>query len=93
MISPYPCFSEITYPNKEHDEVMYMYLNTPFFAFMMIVRSYHIFKLILNQSYYMTPRSQRVSMIYGTEFSYSFAIKSEFTQRPMLMVLFLLGYW
>jgi hypothetical protein len=75
MISPYPWFYNLSYPNYNNNKVFDMYMNTPLLTFMMLYRTYHIVKIILNQSMFMSSRGERISKVFGIHHGYRFAIK------------------
>lgn len=51
------------------------YVNTPIFWIWSIIRLYHIFRVILESSYFMTPRSFRLCTFFGFRWKYMYALR------------------
>jgi len=93
MISPYPWFYNSKFQSISNGEKMMVYSNTPLLVFMMFSRTYHFAKILLNQSYYMTSRADRIGKFFGHDHGYPYALKWELKKRSFFIVLLSFSYF
>lgn len=93
MITPYPWFVGVTYPSHSLNNKEHTYMNTPLLIFMMWLRTYHLAKMLIYRSMYMSSRAERVNKMFSISWGYMFAIRWEFKQHSFSIVLSMFAYW
>lgn len=72
LISPYPWLYDTEYEQFKDGHKIQFYFNTFLLTLMIIFRTYHLLRAILQLSIFMTPRAERMTRIFTPESKFTF---------------------
>ncbi|CAI2387719.1 unnamed protein product [Moneuplotes crassus] len=100
FVTPYQWIYEEEYSYTSEDQEVRFYINTLLLALMIIFRTYHLIRALLQFSIFMTARSERMTRIFSPDSNlvqsqlhpYIFAFRCEFKYNSFRVIVICLTY-